>query len=58
MMYEIVPLQTTLDGYNYASVYMYGGAVILGPTEVPRTPQPQPSAAATSPEFAGAHPIS
>ena len=52
-----MPLQPTLDGYHNASGYMYEGAVLLGPTTVPRTPQRQPSAVDTSPEPAGAHPI-
>ena len=56
-LYEIVPLHTTLDGYHNAYWYMCGGAVLPGPTAVPRTSQQQPSAAATSPEPAGEHPI-
>ena len=56
-LYELVPLKPTLNSYHYASGYMCGGAVLPGPMAVPRTPQPQPSAAATSPEPAGAHPI-
>ena len=47
-LYELVLLHPTLDGYHNASGYMCGGAVLPGPTAVPRTPQPQPSAAATS----------
>ena len=55
--YDLVPLQPDLDSYHNTSRYMYGGAVLPGPTSVPRTPQPQPSAADTSLEPAGAHPI-
>ena len=54
---EIIPLQPTLDGYHNAPGYMCGGALIPGPKAVPRTHQLQPSAAATSPEPTGAHPI-
>ena len=56
-LYEILPLQPTLDGYHDASGYMCEGEVILGPMAVPRTPQPQPRATATSPETVGVHPI-
>ena len=56
-LYDIVPLQTMLDGYHDASGYMCEGEVILGPMAVPRTPQPQPRAPATSPETVGVHPI-
>ena len=56
-LYEIVPLQPTLDNYINDSRYMCGGAVLPGPTTVSRTPQLQPSAATTSPETAYAHPI-
>ena len=55
--YEIMPLQPTKDGYYDAYGCMCGGAVLLGPTAVTHTSQPQPSTAATSPEPAGAHPI-
>ena len=56
-LYELVPLHSMMDGYHKTYVYMCGGAVLLGPTAVPRTPEPQPNAAATSPEPAGLHPI-
>ena len=55
-LYELLPLQPTLGSYHEASGYMYGGALLLGHTVVTRTPQPQPSAADTSPYLAGAHP--
>ena len=56
-LYELVPLHSTLDGYPDASGYMCGGSVLLGPTAVPWIPQPHPSAATTSLESAGSHPI-
>ena len=56
-LYEIVPLQTMLDGYHDASGYMCGGAVLTGPREVSLTPQAQPSAASTPLESVVAHPI-
>ena len=56
-MYELVPLQPKLDGYNKASRYMCEGAVLLGPTAVPQTPQQPPITAATSLDPSGAHPI-
>ena len=34
-MYELVPLQPTVDGYHDASGYMYGGVVLPGPTAIP-----------------------
>ena len=36
-LYKLVPLQPTQDGYQNDSGYMCGGAVLLGPTMVPRT---------------------
>ena len=56
-LFEHVPLHPTLDGYYDASWYICVGAVLLGPTEVPQTPQPQTSATATFPDTVGAHPI-
>ena len=57
LMYELVPLRPTVDGYHDASGYMCGGVVLLGPTATPRTLTPQPSAARPSPNPTGAHPI-
>ena len=56
-LYELMPLHPTLDGYQDAYGYMCGGAVILGPTALTRTPQQQPSAAATSLDPKGAQSI-
>ena len=56
-LFEHVPLHPTLDGYYDASWYICVEAVLLGPTEVPQTPQPQTSATATFPDTVGAHPI-
>ena len=56
-LYELVLIQPTMDGYHDASGYMCGGAVPPGPTLAPRTSQPYPSAAATSLDPTGAHPI-
>ena len=56
-LYELVTLQPTLDGYHKASGYLCGGRVLLEPTVVLRTPQQNPSAAATPLNPVGAHPI-
>ena len=56
-MYELVPLRPTVDGYHNASGYMCRGVVLPGPTDIPRELPPQPSAARTSPNPTGAHPI-
>ena len=56
-LYEIVPIQPIPDGYHDASGYMCGGAVLPGPTTVPRNPQQKPSTTVTSPETVGDHPI-
>ena len=56
-VYEIMTLQTIMGGYHNASGYMCGGSVLPGPTAVPRTPKPQPSAMTTSPEPTRAQPI-
>ena len=57
IMYELVPLQPTLDSDHNVSGYMCKGAVLPGPTAVTWTPQKKPSVAVTSPETAGAQPI-
>ena len=54
-LYELGPLQPTLNGYQDVSGYMCGWEVLPGTTAVPWTHQPQPSAAATSLVPAGAH---
>ena len=56
-LYELVPIQPTLDGYHNVSGYICGGAVIPEPTEVPRTTQQHPKDAAISLEPAGVQPI-
>ena len=53
IIYELVSIQPTPDGYHDASGYMCGGAVFPEPMEVPWTPQPQPSAADISPKPTG-----
>ena len=56
-MYELVTLRPTVDGYHDASSYMCGGVVLPGPTAIPRSLPPQPSAARPSPNPNRAHPI-
>ena len=56
-LYELVPLHTNMYGYHNASGYMCGGAVLPGPTSVPRTPQQHPISVTIFPEPAGKHPI-
>ena len=56
-LYELVTLQSTMNGYYDASGYMCIGAVLLGPTAVPWATHHNPSPVATSPESAGADPI-
>ena len=56
-LYELVPLRPTVDGYHDASGYMCGGVVLPGPTAVPRTLPPQPSAARPAQGEPAAHPI-
>ena len=53
-LYELVPLQSTLDVYHDAYGYMCGRAVLLELIAMPQTPKQHPSAAATSPEPTGA----
>ena len=48
-MYELVPLQPTVDGYHDASGYMCRGVVLPGPTTTPQEFPPQPSTARPSP---------
>ena len=56
-IYELVPLQPTVDGYHDASGYMCSGVVLPGPTAIPWTLPPQPSAPRPSPNPNGAHPV-
>ena len=56
-IYDLVPLQPTVDGYHDASGYMCGGVVIPGPTAIPRIFPPQPSSARRSPNPIVSHPI-
>ena len=56
-LYDLVLIQTMVDSYHDASGYMCIGAVLLVPMEMPRTPQLNPSAAATSLETVGTHSI-
>ena len=56
-IYELVPLQPTVDGYHNASAYMCGSMVLPGPTDIPRILPPQPSAERPSPKPIAAHPI-
>ena len=35
-MYDLVPLQSTVDGYHDASGCMCGGVVLPGPTAIPQ----------------------
>ena len=56
-MYTLVPLRPTVDSYHNASGYLCGGVVLPGPTAIPQSLPPQPSAARTSPNPNGAHPI-
>ena len=56
-LYKLVPLQARLDVYHEAYGYMCGEAVLPGPTTVPRTLQPQPSAEKSTSDSMGAHPI-
>ena len=56
-MYELVPLRPTVDGCHNASGCIRGGVVLPGPTAIPQELPPQPSAARTSPNPKGAHPI-
>ena len=56
-MYELVPLLPTVDGDHDAYGNMCGGVVLPGPTAIPQELPPQPSAARTSPNPKGAHPI-
>ena len=56
-LYELVLLYLTLEGYHDAYGYICGGTVLSGPTSVPRTLQPRPRAAKTTPDPMGAHRI-
>ena len=50
-------LKPRLDVYHEAYGYMCGEVVLPGPTTVPRTLQPHPSAAKATSDPTGAHPI-
>ena len=54
-MYEIVTLRPTMDGYHDAYGYMCAGVVLPGPTYIPLSLPPQPSAARPSLNPNGAH---
>ena len=56
-MYELFPLQPTVDGYHDASGYMCGSMVLPEPTAIHQSSSPQPSAARPPPNPNGAHPI-
>ena len=55
-IYKLVPLPN-LYRYHNASGYMCGGSVLLVPTILTWTLQPQPSSAKPTPDPTGAHPI-
>ena len=56
-MYELVPLRPTVDGYHDASRYMCNGVSLTGPTAIPQSLTPQPSAVCPSLNLRGVHPI-
>ena len=56
-LYKQVTFQPTLDGYHDTYRYMSGGRVLSVSTTVPQTLHPNPSAAKTTPDPTGAHPI-
>ena len=57
LIYELVPLIPTVDGYRNASVYMCGSVVVPGPMAIPWILPPQPSAVRSSPSTIADHPI-
>ena len=56
LLYNLVPLHTTLYGYHNMSGYMCGVAVLPEPTAVPLTLHIQPSSEQKTSKLTGAHP--
>ena len=57
LLFELVPLTPTLDGYHDSSGRMCGGVLLHGPSAALRVLQKQPSAALPSKDKLSAHPI-